>query len=295
MDRKNFLQLFTALTVTGQVTGYKYINMEAIRNNESERMPVFFMGHGSPMNAIGDNYFVQGWKESAKSFPAPAAILCISAHWETAGTSVTAMEKPETIHDFGGFPPELYKVEYPAPGSPGLAHEIRNTIKGTSVGLDFKWGLDHGTWSVVKHMYPGAGIPVLQLSLDYSRSPQFHYNLAKELSVLRRKGVLILGSGNIVHNLRLIAWDKLEADDYGYDWTREAVDKMKGFILKGDHNSLIDYKGQGESFRLAIPTPDHYLPLLYVLALQEKDETPSFFNDRSVGGSLAMTCVRIGQ
>jgi 4,5-DOPA dioxygenase extradiol len=261
--------------------------------NNTEKMPVLFLGHGSPMNAIEENEFVNGWREAGKSIPRPNAIICISAHWETRGSFVTAMAKPQTIHDFGGFPKALFDVRYPAPGSPVLAMETKEIIKKTEVGLDEKWGLDHGCWSVIKHLYPKADVPVIQLSLDYYQSPQFHYDLAKELAPLRNKGVLIIGSGNIVHNLGMVAWDKLNTNDYGYDWAIEAKDKMKAFILNNDHNSLIDYNLQGNAFKLSIPTPEHYLPLLYALALREPKEKVSIFNDKTVGGSLAMTSVKI--
>jgi 4,5-DOPA dioxygenase extradiol len=260
----------------------------------TEKMPVLFLGHGSPMNAIEDNEFVAGWKTIGKTLPHPKAILCISAHWETNGTFVTAMEKPVTIHDFGGFPRKLFEVEYPAPGSPELANETKNTIRKTQVGLDNKWGLDHGCWSVIKHLYPLADVPVIQMSLDYYQSPRYHYDLAKELSALRNKGILIIGSGNIVHNLGLVSWEKLDEPGYGFDWALEANEKMKKFILADDHNSLIDYKLQGRSFNLAVPTPDHFLPLLYSLALKEKNETLEIFNDVAVAGSLSMTSVKIG-
>ena len=203
------------------------------------------------------------------------------------------MEKPVTIHDFGGFPEALYDVQYPAPGSPELAKETKLIVKNSEVGLDEKWGLDHGCWSVIRRLYPEADVPVIQLSLDYYKTPQSHYDLAKELAPLRSKGVLIIGSGNIVHNLGMVAWDKLNDDDYGYDWAMEAKEKMKKFILRSDHKSLIDYNSQGRAFKLAIPTPEHYLPLLYALALKEKNENLTFFNDKSVGGSLAMTSVKI--
>lgn len=256
-------------------------------------MPVLFLGHGSPMNAIEDNEFVQSWREIGKALPRPNAILCVSAHWETAGTFVTAMEKPKTIHDFGGFPKELYDVQYPAPGSPELAQETKYIIKKGEVGLDDKWGLDHGCWSVVKHLYPLADIPVIQMSLDYYRSPQYHYDLAKELAPLRKKGVLIVGSGNIVHNLGMVAWDKLNTDNFGYDWAIEAREKMKKFISTDDHKALIDYRLQGKAFSLSIPSPEHFLPLLYALALKDENEDVSFFNDKAVAGSLAMTSVKI--
>ncbi|MBL7748204.1 MAG: 4,5-DOPA dioxygenase extradiol, partial [Chitinophagaceae bacterium] len=201
----------------------------------TEIMPVLFLGHGSPMNAIEENEFVTGFREAGKGIAKPVAIICVSAHWETKGTFVTAMEKPPTIHDFGGFPQALFDVQYPAPGNPALAKETKNIITKTAVGLDEKWGLDHGCWSVIKHLYPAADVPVIQLSLDYTQGPQYHFELAKELSSLRKKGVLIVGSGNMVHNLRMAAWDKINTADYGYDWALEARTKMKTYIESGDY------------------------------------------------------------
>jgi 4,5-DOPA dioxygenase extradiol len=260
-----------------------------------EKMPVLFLGHGSPMNAIDENEFVEGWRETGRSIPKPRAVLCVSAHWETRGTFVTAMEKPATIHDFGGFPKALYDVQYPAPGSPALARETKLIITRPEVGLDEKWGLDHGCWSVIKHLYPEADVPVVQLSLDYYQSPQYHYELAKELLSLRTRGVLIVGSGNMVHNLGMVAWDRLNDNDYGYDWAIEAKEKMKEFVLEGDHRSLINYKSQGRAFSLSVPTPEHFLPLLYALAVKEENEKVTIFNDKCVAGSLAMTSFRIGE
>jgi 4,5-DOPA dioxygenase extradiol len=270
------------------------LNKTAESFKRMDKFPVLFVGHGSPMNAIEENEFVTEWRDIGKTIPKPDAILCVSAHWETRGTHVTAMERPKTIHDFGGFPAELYEVQYPAPGDPELAKEIKTVIKKTEVGLDDKWGLDHGCWSVVKHLYPNANIPVIQLSLDYFQSPQYHYDLSKELSSLRKKGVLIIGSGNMVHNLGMISWEKIEEPGYGYDWAIEANEKMKKFILSNDHKSLINYKLQGRAFNLAIPTPDHFLPLLYTLALKDENEKIEVFNDRAVAGSLTMTSIKIG-
>ncbi len=261
--------------------------------SNTDKMPVLFIGHGSPMNAIEENEFVAGFRKVGSEIIKPKAILCISAHWETNGTYVTAMESPRTIHDFGGFPEKLYEVQYPAPGSPELAKETKSIITKTQVGLDDKWGLDHGAWSVIKHIYPEADIPVIQMSLDYSNSAQYHYELAKDLASLRNKGVLILGSGNMVHNLRMVAWDKLNADEYGYDWAIEASEMMKKLIICGDHHQLINYSSLGSSFNLAIPTPEHYLPLLYILALKEENEGVSLFNDKAVGGSITMTSLKI--
>ena len=256
-------------------------------------MPVLFIGHGNPMNAIGENEFVAGWRAVVQTFPKPNAILCISAHWETRGTFVTAMEKPKTIHDFGGFPRELYDMQYPAPGSPELAKEIKRIIRKTEVGLDNKWGLDHGCWSVLKRIYPDADVPVIQLSLDASRPADYHYDLAREFSPIREQGVLIIGSGNMVHNLRLIDWEKMDEPGFGHDWAIEANEKMKKYILTDDHQSLINFRSQGKTFDLAIPTPEHFLPLLYVLALKEEDEKVEFFNDKPIMGSLTMTSLKI--
>jgi 4,5-DOPA dioxygenase extradiol len=204
------------------------------------------------------------------------------------------MPKPRTIHDFEGFPRNLYEVLYPAPGNPELAEETRKIISKTNVGLDHNWGLDHGTWMVVRHMYPEADVPVLQLSIDFYQPAIYHYELAKELMGLRKKGVLIIGSGNMVHNLRLIAWDRINKPEYGYGWALEINELLKKYILNGNHKALINYEQMGEAAKLAVPSPDHYYPLLYILALQEKNETIEIFNDKAVGGSLTMTSVKIG-
>jgi 4,5-DOPA dioxygenase extradiol len=204
------------------------------------------------------------------------------------------MEKPSTIHDFGGFPLDLFNVQYPAPGSPALADEVQKSITTARIELDQKWGLDHGAWSVIKHMYPKANIPVIQMSLDYYQTIQYHYELAKELQFLRNKGVLIVGSGNVIHNLPMLAWSKINDPEYGYDWALEANSKLKDLILSGTHKTLIHYQTLGKAFNLAIPTPEHYLPLIYTLGLQEKDEPIRFFNDKVIGGSLSMTSVVVG-
>ena len=258
-------------------------------------MPVLFVGHGSPMNAIEDNVFSRTWMELGKTLPKPKAIFSISAHWETRGVFITAMKQPRTIHDFGGFPQALFNVQYPAPGSPELATETKSIIHTTQAGMDQSWGLDHGSWSILKRMYPAADIPVIQLSLDYSQPARFHYDLGRELAPLRKKGVLIMGSGNIVHNLRMIAWDRLDEPGFGYDWAIEANEKMKTFILDGDHTALINYRSQGKAFDLSIPTPEHFLPLLYTLGLKEEKEEIEFFNDKPVAGSLSMTSLKIHQ
>ena len=260
----------------------------------SRLMPVLFIGHGSPMNGIENNTFSRQWEQLGKDLPVPAAVLVISAHWLTRGTHITAMEHPRTIHDFGGFPQELFAVQYPAPGNPSLATETRSLIQSTNVGLDHDWGLDHGAWTVVRRMYPEAKIPVLQLSIDYGRPAAYHYALAKELAGLRKKGVLIIGSGNMVHNLRMVAWDKLDVPGYGYDWAIEMHELFKKKISEGDHATLIDYEKLGPAARLAIPTPDHYYPLMYTLGLRQENEAPLFFNDQLVAGSLNMTSVQFG-
>jgi 4,5-DOPA dioxygenase extradiol len=293
MDRKSFLKYLALLPVTGAAMKLNELNKITEQFDKTDKMPVLFLGHGSPMNAIEENEFVQGFRNVGKEIPKPNAIIVVSAHWETNGTFVTAMEKPKTIHDFGGFPKELYEVQYPAPGSPELAKEIKNKVKKTEVGLDVNWGLDHGAWSVVKHLYPDADVPVIQMSLDYRQSPQYHFELSRELSSLRKKGVLIIGSGNMVHNLRMVDWRRLDEVDYGYDWAVEASEKMKQFILSGDYKQLINYQSQGREFNLAVPTPEHFLPLLYALALKEESEDVTLFNDKAVGGSLTMTSVKI--
>lgn len=255
-------------------------------------MPVLFVGHGNPMNAITENEFVQGFRDVAKQLPRPNAILCISAHWETRGTQVTAMQHPRTIHDFGGFPQELFEVQYPAPGSPELAQQTKQTVTTSDITLDTQWGLDHGAWSVIKHFYPNAAVPVVELSLDYTQDAQYHYDLAKQLTPLRENGVLIIGSGNMVHNLRKADWRRID-EKFAFDWALEASAKMKQHILAGNHRQLIDFRAQGPEFDLAIPTPEHFLPLLYTLGLQQKDEMPRLFNDSPVGGSLSMTSLII--
>lgn len=261
---------------------------------DGPRMPVLFIGHGSPMNGIEDNDFSRRWQAMAREIPTPRAVLVVSAHWETRGTRITAMDFPRTIHDFGGFPKALFDVRYNAPGDPALAKETAALVRSTTVEQDHDWGLDHGAWTIIRHMYPSADIPVLQLSMDHTKAPQFHYDLARELAPLRRKGVLIVGSGNMVHNLRMVAWDRLDEPGFGYDWALAMNERFKDLIASGDHAALIRAQSLGREAQLAIPTPEHYLPLLYTLGLQAKGDEPSFFNDRAVGGSLTMTSVRLG-
>lgn len=295
MNRKTFLKSLAIIPLAAGAMKLNELNKITEPFGKTEKMPVLFLGHGSPMNAIEENEFVQGFRKVGKEISqSPTAILVVSAHWETRGTFVTAMEKPRTIHDFGGFPQALFDVQYPAPGSPAMAQETKKLITKTTVGLDDKWGLDHGAWSVVKHLYPNADVPVFQLSLDYGQKAQYHYELAKELAALRQKGVLIIGSGNMVHNLRKVAWHKMNEVGYGYDWAIEASEKMKKAILSNNHQTLINFQSQGKAFDLAIPTPEHFLPLLYTLALKEENEEVSLFNDKALAGSLTMTSVRIG-
>jgi 4,5-DOPA dioxygenase extradiol len=258
------------------------------------KMPVLFLGHGSPMNAIEENQFVTGFREIAKTLPRPNAILCVSAHWFTQGTKVTAMEMPRTIHDFSGFPKELYEVQYPAKGNIALAKETKELLSPTFVELDEKWGLDHGAWSVIKHLYPNADIPVVQLSIDYTKPAQVHFELAQKLNELRNKGILIIGSGNIVHNLGLVDFRNFDKDNYGFDWAIEAREIINKYMLEGNFQPIINYEKQSKAFQLAIPTPDHYLPLIYTLGLSQKGESLLLFNDKLVAGSLSMTSLKIG-
>jgi len=255
------------------------------------KMPALFVGHGSPMNAVEDNEFSRGWAEIGKKLQKPKAILCVSAHWETRGVKVTAMPKPKTIHDFYGFPETLNKKEYPAPGAPDFAKMTKAQIKKAIVELDNDWGLDHGTWSVLAKMYPDADIPTFQLSLDSRQDPAWHYELGKELKALREKGVLILGSGNIVHNLGRINW---QSPNTAYDWAVEFDSKMKSFIDKGDHQGVIDYKKLGKAAQYAVPTNEHFLPLLYALAVKDEKDGISYFNENTSLGSISMRSLLIG-
>jgi len=269
-------------------------NKQAKTFSTTEKFPVLFLGHGSPMNAIEENQFVAGFRNIAKTLPTPNAILCVSAHWFTKGTKVTAMEIPRTIHDFGGFPQALFDVQYPAKGSPELAKISRELLLPEFVELDEKWGLDHGAWSVIIHLYPKANIPVVQLSIDYTKPAQYHFGLAQKLQSLRNKGILIIGSGNIIHNLRLIDFANFEKDNYGYDWAVETREAINNYLLDGNYQPLVEYEKLGKGFQLAIPTPEHYLPLIYTLGLFQKNENLSIFNDKLLAGSLSMTSIKIG-
>lgn len=290
MDRRSAIKLIGIAPIATAMT-LRELGRTAEGFSNTPPMPVLFLGHGSPMNAIEDNPFTRGWQAVGKDLPRPNAILCISAHWETRGTFVTAMDKPRTIHDFGGFPEALFAVQYPAPGSQELAHATQEAVTKAHVEEDHRWGLDHGAWSVIMHLFPKADIPVVQLSLDRGLSPQQHFALAQELAVLRRKGVLIVGSGNMVHNLGVIDWRN---PDSGYDWALEANARMKELIMNGDFSRLIDFRQQGQAFQLSIPTPEHYLPLLYTLGLKSTGEEVAVFNDRTVMGSISMTSLKLG-
>lgn len=259
----------------------------------TERMPVLFIGHGSPMNAIEENEFTKGFRDVARTLPQPEAIVCVSAHWFTEGTRVTAMEHPETIHDFYGFPKELYQQQYPAKGNPELAGKTQELLKPVMVEADREWGLDHGSWTVLKHLYPNADIPVIQLSIDHLKAAEYHFELARQLQVLRDKGVLVIGSGNIVHNLRMVDWQNFDKDNHGFDWAREARDWVNTHIMDGDFAPLLAYEKQGKAMQLAVPTPDHYLPLIYALGLSRKNDRFVLFNDKLQAGSLSMTSVKI--
>ena len=273
----------------------KELHNQVSQQNDTPPMPVLFVGHGTPMNAIESNEFSKKWITIGKSLPVPRAIVCISAHWETRGTYVTAMEQPKTIHDFYGFPAELYNEVYRAKGSPQLAKDIQNGITAYPIEEDLAWGLDHGCWSVLKFLYPHANVPVIQLSIDHYKDLQWHFDFAKELSFLRTKGVLIVGSGNMIHNLRMmqILGEDFNAE-YGFGWASELNEIFKKKIEEKDYKSLVNYASLHKDVRLAIPTFEHYVPLLYTLALQDENDNVSLFNDKIVAGSLSMTSVIIG-
>lgn len=255
------------------------------------RMPVVFFGHGSPLNALEQNRYSDAWRRIGNSMPKPSAILSVSAHWTTRGTAVTAMDRPRTIHDFGGFPPELFAVRYPATGDPKLAARVRDLLTPVMVQPDKSWGLDHGTWSVLVHAFPDADVPVVQLSIDGTQPPGFHYELAKKLTPLRDAGVLIIGSGNVVHNLTRIQWAE---NAKPYDWAVRFNDKVRGHLAAHEHGALTHFARLGEEARLSAPTPEHYLPLLYVIAQQDQDETVSFAVDGIEYGSIGMLTAVIG-
>lgn len=265
------------------------MNVNGLKTNKHDLMPALFIGHGSPLNALESNEFTDNWREIATKLPIPNSIVCISAHWETNGSFVTASTQPATIHDFGGFPDQLYRVKYDAPGNESMAREIRNLFLPEIVGLDYKRGLDHGTWSILCHMYPHANIPVLQLSIDYNKTIKEHYLFAKRLHELRSSGVLIVGSGNLVHNLREVSWNVSNDTDFGYIWAKKADAVLKNAILEKNYDKLFEYEKMGKSIQKAIPTPDHFIPAIYILSVQQENESIKFFNEKAIMGSLTMT------
>ena len=248
-------------------------------------MPMIFVGHGSPMNAIEDNAYTRSWREMAERIPKPTSIVSISAHWYTKGTRIMNEEHPKTIYDMYGFPKELYEVQYPAPGNPKLAEQVKNLI-GKQTVFDQSWGIDHGTWSVLVHMYPARDIPVFQISIDASAPPEVHYQIGKDLNALRQQGVLLLGTGNIVHNLQMVDWGMAES---GYDWAYRFDDFVKEQIERRNHEKILHYQSLGETAKLAVPIPDHFNPILYILGASEEDDRVLTYNSNCVLGSLSMT------
>jgi 4,5-DOPA dioxygenase extradiol len=288
MERKDFLKALALLPLAGSAMKINELNNLTKTFGASDKMPVIFVGHGSPMNAITDNAYSRSWAEIGRRLSPPNAILCVSAHWLTNGTAVTMSNPQKTIHDFGGFPDELFKVEYPAPGSPMYAEMAIETVSSIKLHKDYDWGLDHGAWSVLKNMYPSASIPVFQMSIDYDKSPQYHFNLAKELSTLRNRGVLIIASGNVVHNLSLLSW----ADpSKKFDWAIEFDELVKKSIEENNPSQLIEYQKLGKLANLAHPTNDHYLPLMYAIGLRDKKDDFEFFNASIDMGSISMRSV----
>jgi 4,5-DOPA dioxygenase extradiol len=265
---------------------------EPVDTAMNERMPALFVGHGNPMNALLDNAYTRAWAAIGAALPRPRAVLAISAHWYVPGTAVTAMAEPPTIHDFGGFPRELYEVRYPAPGSPATASRVQALLAPLDVASDHDWGLDHGSWSVLLHLFPNADVPVLQLSIDETQPAAFHYELGRRLRPLRDEGVLVFGSGDVVHNLHAYAWGRHAVEPHS--WAVRFEQRARELIASGRHEPLVDYGSFGEDALLAVPTPDHYLPLLYVLGAGERDEPVSFPVEGMDGGSVSMLTVRFG-
>lgn len=291
MKRTDFLKSIAILTMSNTMN-LKSLETWTKDLRHSDIMPTLFFGHGSPMNAIQDNLFTKTFAKIGQEIAIPHAIICISAHWETHGTKITAMKQPRTIHDFYGFPRELSEVMYPAPGDQSLAEQTVSLISMKEIHLDHEWGLDHGTWSVLRHVYPDANIPVLQLSIDVKMSFAEHYALAQELKQLRRKGILVIGSGNMVHNLGMVDWKRLD-EQFAFDWALEASDIMKKLILNGDGKELLKLPSLNAAMSLAIPTPEHFIPLLYVMGMKDEQDEISLFNDIPVAGSLTMTSVML--
>jgi len=291
MKRNDFIKKVTLGTL-GMVTINTWANEISKLTEESKKMPALFIGHGSPMNAIENNDFTKTLNKLGKNIAKPKAILCISAHWMTKGTFVDISPNPKMIYDMYGFPKELYEVDYPTKGAPNFADEVTKLITSTKVEKSLDWGLDHGTWSVLKHIYPKADVPTFQLSIDYNQPMQYHYDLAKQLKELRKKGVLIVGSGNITHNLSIVDLHDINAKPR--DWTLEFDSKIKKFIDNRNHQAIIDYQKIGSSAKLAVPEPSHYIPLIYTLALQEDKDEIDYFYDKFHYGTLSMRCVKIG-
>jgi 4,5-DOPA dioxygenase extradiol len=258
----------------------------------STRLPAIFLGHGNPMNALYDNPWTQGWAMVGRRLPRPRAVLSVSAHWYLPGTAVTSMEAPRTIHDFGGFPRELFALQYPAPGDPDLARRVRELLQPLEVRADLSWGLDHGTWSVLSHVFPAADVPVVQLSIDETQPPAFHYGLGRRLRPLREEGVLLVGSGNVVHNLHAYAWGRHPVEPF--DWALRFEALARELMLRGEHAPLLDYEALGRDAELSVPTPEHFLPLLYVLGASEPGEAVSFPVEGMDGGSISMLSVQFG-
>ncbi len=299
MNRKEFVQSLMAIGVMGAFKPL-YI-LSSTLPEDGVLMPALFIGPGTPINAIEENEFTRNWVKLGKEIPKPKAVLCISAHWLTKGTFITAMNSPRTIHDFSGFGQELYNVQYPAKGNPELANEARELITHSDIELYYEWGLDHGTWSIVNQLYPDADIPVIQLSIDYKKDHQYHYDLAKQIYSLRKNGVLIIGSGNLIYNTRIADPSQGFAADengiypeYAFDWAVEFNEKLKLIFQNGNFQEAVDYKKMGKLGKLAHPTPDHYYPLLYTLSVVKAGEAISIFNDKCFVGSLSMTSVKFG-
>ena len=290
MNRNEFIKSSGLLLLSTMIDLKSFGNVMN-ENSSTSKMPVLFIGHGNPMNALYDNPFTRSLNKLGKEIPKPKAVLVVSAHWLTHGTFVHSSPAPKTIHDFGGFPKELFAVEYHAPGSPEMAKQTKENIHSTTVHLDTDWGLDHGAWTILKHIYPLADVPVFQLSIDANKPTQYHYDLAKQLASLRNKGVLIIGSGNIVHNLGRVSWEDSTAK---YDWSIEFDEKVKSYLTNHQHQELIDYEKMGNAALLSVPTNDHYLPMIYAIALQEKNEQIIQTYESIEMGSISMRCFKIG-
>lgn len=289
MNRAAFIRSFTLGTLGLSTMSFNDLDNLLSSGKASERMPALFLGHGSPMNALENNPITRIWQQLGRELPTPSAIVSISAHWMTAGkTEITAMPLPKTIHDFGGFPKALYEVQYPAKGAPELAAELQKELQYTRLGHDHSWGLDHGTWSVLRHLYPKADIPVIQLSIDMSRDGNWHYNFGQALARWRNKGVLFLGSGNLVHNLQMLDWDRPNG---GYDWAVEFDTFSAEKMSAGDFKPLVNFEKLGTAAKLSIPSTDHYLPLLYILGMQQAGEKTSFPVTGMQMGGISMRSV----